>query len=592
VATVALALADCLAIRADGWAAARAQTLALARARPIGGYHPAGAGGSGRLPNQRRSRKARSLKAWLPNSATTITVSATAISVTAMTSPSKGLSMPTPTGVPNEAAPATLRRHGTCSRGGRLARRFCTPSYTAQMGHWAESLVEEFAQQIGGNPDRRLLTDLAVQAGREIEILSGRSFRPLRRMSSVIETNGLPFADIPDMQVGSMESMAGVREIPDPVNPQIAAVLQGPILASVAPNAAPAADALWVAGQLVAEASRTGRLSGDYVLHWLGASMDREQLVELMRRVMDPSVRFSVPILAFSSEGWWIQIARRLIWVTNETEDEGRLIELLADETRTGGDVSPLAAVEPILIAARMTRQPSDWAFIARIWTEGVQRPIGRPWPKIAKAIHGDGIPTITVDPVSTPYEIGCQVVLKGYWHGYIGSDEPALANAVAMAYPRQVERIQRVTHAPNQVSAAATLLEQLIRPGFDPAQGAEATRRYVRRKASIAVMEHRKAEAPDRYPWTQVGISERRYYKLLPQFAQKVNGRYLVDHDVVARMKAHLDQVDNMRHVRATALDVLRSHGFGDAAARKWIQRHRHRLEEAINAWPRDQRT
>ena len=164
------------------------------------------------------------------------------------------------------------------------------------------------------------------------------------------------------------------------------------------------------------------------------------------------------------------------------------------------------------------------------------------------------------------------------------------LANAVAMAYPRQVARIQRETRAPNIASAAATLLEQLIRPGFDPAQGAEATRRYVRRKASIAVMEHRKAEAPDRYPWTQVGISERRYYKLLPKFAQKVNGRYVLDQDdVVARMKAHLDRVDQVRAVRAAALDVLQVHGFGEAAARKWLQRHR--PEEAVNAWPRDQR-
>jgi hypothetical protein len=119
-------------------------------------------------------------------------------------------------------------------------------------------------------------------------------------MTSVFETNGLPFADIPDMQVGSMDSMAGVREIPDPVNPQIAAVLQGAPLANPAPNAAPAADALWVAGQLVAEASRTGRLSGDYVLHWLAASMDREQRVELMRRVMDPAVRFSHLIWGWS----------------------------------------------------------------------------------------------------------------------------------------------------------------------------------------------------------------------------------------------------------------------------------------------------
>jgi DNA polymerase III delta prime subunit len=217
----------------------------------------------------------------------------------------------------------------------------------------------------------------------------------------------------------------------------------------------------------LAEASRAGGLSRDYVLRWLGA-VDPKERMEIMRRVMDPAVRFSVPILAVSVGGWWIQIARRLIWVTSETEDEGRLIELLLDKTMTGGDVAPLAAVEPILIAAPMTRQPADWAFTARIWTEGVRRDTDRPWSKLAKAIHGHGIPTITLDPVSTPHEIACQVVLKGYWHGYISGDEPALANAVAMAYPRQVERIQSVTRAPNRASAAATLLEQLIRPGFD----------------------------------------------------------------------------------------------------------------------------
>jgi hypothetical protein len=107
---------------------------------------------------------------------------------------------------------------------------------------------------------------------------------------------------------------------------------------------------------------------------------------------------------------------------------------------------------------------------------------------------------------------------------------------------------------------------------------------------ASIVVMEYRKAEAPDRYPWTQIGISERRYYKLLPQFAKKVNGRYILDQDdVVARMKAHLDRADQERVVRAAALDVLRSHGFSEEAARKWLQRHR--SEEAVDARPRGQR-
>jgi hypothetical protein len=276
--------------------------------------------------------------------------------------------------------------------------------------------------------------------------------------------------------------------------------------------------------------------------------------------------------------------------LTSDTEDEGRLLEPLLDKTTTGNQEIPLVAAEAILIAAPMTHQPADWAFTARIWTEGVRRPTDRQWARRAVAIHGHGIPTITIDSISTPYEIACQLVLKGYWHGYIGSDEPALANAVAMAYPRQVERIQRGTHAPDRASAAATLLEQLIRPGFDPAQGAEATRRYVRRKANIAVMQHRKQETPDRHPWTRVGISERRYYKLLPLFAEKVNGRYDLDRDdVVARMKAYLDGRDNDRAIRAMALDVLRSRGFGEEAARKWLQRHR--PEEAVDAWPRDAR-
>jgi len=363
------------------------------------------------------------------------------------------------------------------------------------MGHWSESLLDEAAQQIGGSPDRRLLMDLCIQAGRELDILAGRSFRPLRRTTSVFVPNGLPFVDVPDMQVGSVEAAAGAWEIPNPVNRQTADVLQVSSFADPTPKAAPIADALWFAGQLLADASQTGLLSRDYVLHWLGVSVDREQRVDLMRRVMDPAVRFSVPILGVSVGGWWIQIARRLIWVTSETEDEGRLIELLLSDTMIDGKVVPLAAVEPILIAARMTRQP-----------------------------------------------------------------------------------------------AAATLLEQLIRPGFDPAQGAEATRRYVRRKASIAVMQYRKGEAPDRYPWKQVGISERRYYKLLPRIAQKVNGRYVLDHDdVVARMKAYLDRVDHLRAVRAAALDVLRSHGFGEEAARKWLQRHR--PEETVAAWPRGPR-
>jgi hypothetical protein len=48
------------------------------------------------------------------------------------------------------------------------------------MGHWAEGLVDEFAQQIGGNPNRRLLMDLAAQADREMKILEAVTARPRR----------------------------------------------------------------------------------------------------------------------------------------------------------------------------------------------------------------------------------------------------------------------------------------------------------------------------------------------------------------------------------------------------------------------------
>ncbi len=94
------------------------------------------------------------------------------------------------------------------------------------MGHWSESLVDEVAQRTGGSPDRRVVMDLLARVGRELEVLSGRSFHPLRRMTSVFEPNGLPFVDIPDMQVGSMEPVAGAWEVPDPVNLRDSALIR------------------------------------------------------------------------------------------------------------------------------------------------------------------------------------------------------------------------------------------------------------------------------------------------------------------------------------------------------------------------------
>jgi hypothetical protein len=55
------------------------------------------------------------------------------------------------------------------------------------------------------------------------------------------------------------------------------------------------------------------------------------------------------------------------------------------------------------------------------------------------------------------------------------------------------VERVARGTAAPDQRWAAAVLIEGLMHPGFDPNVGAAASRRGVARKATIAVLNHRK---------------------------------------------------------------------------------------------------
>ena len=458
------------------------------------------------------------------------------------------------------------------------------------MGHWSEELVDDVARMVGGNPDRRMLAEIAAAAGHELELLSGRTFQGRRRTTSAFAPNGLPFVDVPDIRVGSVSSTLGVWEIPNPVDRDHATLMQLVRLETPVRRAAPVGKALGIGGQLVCSAFAAGALSADYVLEWFATHFEPGEIQELLRQLTDPSFRFHVPVFGIAIEGWWFQVARRVLWVTNQTEDEGRLLELVLTGKTSDGKAIPLAATEPILIVARMTQHPVDWAFTARIWPEGAHRPADRRWSVLAKAVHGHGVPTITVDAKSTPQEIACQVILKGYWHGYIEGDEPAIASAVEAAYPQPVERIRRQTRAPTAVSAAARLLEQLIHPGFDPAQGAEATRRYVRNKANIVVMEYRKLENPDRYPWTQVGISERRFYKLLPLFASKINSRYDYDQDdVVARMRMYLDAQDGNRAVRAAALEVLRSHGFQDSAARKWLQRHP--AEDAVDAWPRGSR-
>ena len=105
----------------------------------------------------------------------------------------------------------------------------------------------------------------------------------------------------------------------------------------LATSAAPMADALWNAGLAVAAVARGGGLSADHVIRWPHASFDNEQLNALWRRIMDPAVRFHVPVFMAGFGGWLIQISCRLIWVTNESVDQGASSSFCSTRPRRRG---------------------------------------------------------------------------------------------------------------------------------------------------------------------------------------------------------------------------------------------------------------
>jgi hypothetical protein len=266
---------------------------------------------------------------------------------------------------------------------------------------------------------------------------------------------------------------------------------------------------------------------------------------------------------------------------------EQRLIEPLSRDA--DGPLQAMAAIEPLLIAGRVATHPADWAMAVRIWPSAA-RPAGRPWRHLAGAIHEHGIPVLSVDPDSTVEEIQCQILLLAHWHKYISGGAPEVADAIAAAYPQAVGRIARATGVPGTRAAAAMLFEGLLRPGFDPARGAAAARRYVNRKATIAILNHKKTTDGGVRPWEALGISERRYYKLLNQFAPKTGTRYDIDADVLEKIRAHLISRDEQTETHAAAMELLQERGFSYAAARKWLQRHPY--SEVLTAWPRSKRS
>lgn len=438
--------------------------------------------------------------------------------------------------------------------------------------------------------DRDRLAALAQAAGTEIETLAGQSFGPAKQNSVAVDTCGLPFVELPGLLVGSQECPTGMWPIPNPVDRQRATVVQvgpvpqaGPVPQPVT-RAMPVVFALRAAGALVHAAAQARVLSRDFMLAWLGQFPPADRTA-FLHELLDPSYRVHVPVATGGCDGWWFQITRRLLWMT-PAADEQRLVEPLfpdADEA-----LRRLVAVEPLLIVGRVMSHPADWVMAVRIWPSA-GRPAGRPWRHLAGAIHEHGIPVLCMDPESTAEEIQCQILLLAHWHKYVGTGEPEIADALTAAYPRAVERIARATRAPDTRAAAALLFEGLLRPGFDPARGAAAARRYVNRKATIAILNHRKITDGAIRPWEALGVSERRYYKLLNRFTPKTGTRYEVDADVLEKIRAHLISRDEEIESHAAAMDLLQDRGFSYAAARKWLQRHPY--SEAPTARPRPKR-
>jgi len=464
-----------------------------------------------------------------------------------------------------------------------------TTSITAQVGHWSESdeFLDEVARRLGGDPDRDTLRATAREAARRLEALAGRTFGQTGMQTQSIDSGGLPLVPVDDVQIATLSAEAQIWPIPDPANSALASVLQLRPPPEVAARAASDGEGFRAAGTFVARAHRAGRLSGEYVLEQLrplfAADVREEDRLRQLQRIADPSSHVHVPLAATYAGGWWMQLSRELLVVTRRTPHDHRVVVPLDDRI-------PLVATEPVLILARLTAHPIDRAFSVRIWASGTPAAAAAPWRIAAAPIHRYGIPILTLDDASTNEEIACQMVLLAYWHGYLGRDEPALADVIAAAYPRAVARVRAATDVPDNGAAAALLLVGLFRPGFDPVRGAHNARKYVSRQATIAVLEHRKATRVGLRPWEHLGVSERYYYKLLHRFGRREGRRWHVNDDARRAIEAYLRASKKRRDVHTAAMSLLQQRGFRHNAARKWLQRHP--IQYAVDARPREGRT
>jgi hypothetical protein len=443
-------------------------------------------------------------------------------------------------------------------------------------------LLPEVQRRVGRTADPDRLKALLEEVGGELELLAGQRFGAAEVRSVSIDSGGLPFVFAPGFRTEGHTSDQAIWPLEDPINPGMASVIQIVELANLSSHAVPAGSALQVAGNLVVEANKAGYLSADYLRLWLGKSFDHTSRIEFFKGLLDQANVVFVPVARYQFGGWWFQIARRITWITGPRNDIQQLVEPLLD---SAGLKAGLVGVEPVLIVAKLTSHPVDRAFAFRIWP-GIIRKSDRPWHVAAKAVHNHGVPILTLDERSSAMEVGCQLLLLAQWHGLLGKDETGLAEVFAAAYPEAVSRVRVALQMPDTVSAAATLLESLQRPGFDPARGADSTRRYVSRKASIVIFERRKLDRAESRPWEYFGIKERYYYKLLKRFAPRESGSYVVDNSVRQRILAYLRDRDKRLDSKTLVMDLLLERGFTKSAARKWL--YRHRTDEVLSAWPR----
>ncbi len=460
-----------------------------------------------------------------------------------------------------------------------------TPRYAAQVGHWSEMLVPDVQRRVGQSADPEQLKPLLKEVAGELELLAGQYFGGAELRTVSIDSGGLPFVFAPGFRTREYRSDQSIWPVLDPSNPEMASVIQVLQAASLPPHAAPIAGALQLAGDLVVAVNKGGVLSADWLRFWLQKSFDQSSRAEFFKGLLDPNHLVFVPLAGIAAGGWWFQITRRITWITGPRNDIQQLVEPLIGREGPGAG---LVGVEPVLIVARLTAHPVDRALAFRIWP-GITRNAERPWRFAAQAVHSHGVPILTLDERSSASEVGCQLLLLAQWHGLLDASEGGLAEAFALAYPKAVERVRAAMHMPDSAAAAATLLEGLLKPGFDPARGAESTRRYVSRKATLAILAQNKFDDASLRPWDAHGISERYYYKLLKRFAPREAGRYIVDESVRQQIHSYLQIRDARMDKKTQLMDLLLERGFAKSAARKWL--YRHTPQQALTAWPRASR-